>query len=169
MKVRLTFVTWSVLFAVVAPSRAEEPMPAPVAVSEPTSPPSDRHFVEIEVGSTSPMALVYRYRLFHPLFVEVGGFGAPEALAIFTGGIIVALHQSDRLMVYSGVGASACLVGDTSLYFLYGRVGLGVKLGTSRRQMLSADDFALSNDTGTLGDVPGRSGSRGRRAARLRA
>ncbi len=85
------------------------------------------------------MALVYRYRLFHPLFVEVGGFGAPEALAIFTGGIIVALHQSDRLMVYSGVGASACLVGDTSLYFLYGRVGLGVKLGTSRRQMLSAD------------------------------
>jgi hypothetical protein len=92
----------------------------------------------MEVGGASPLALVYRYRLFRPLFLEVGGFGAPEALALFTGGIVVAVHQSDRLMVTSGVGASACLVGDTTLTFLYGRVGLGVKLGGSRQQMISA-------------------------------
>ena len=40
--------------------------------------------------------------------------------ALPTGGIVVALYQSDRLMVYGGVGASTCLVGDTSLDFLYG-------------------------------------------------
>jgi hypothetical protein len=138
MKARLTLMTCSVLFAVAAPARAEELMLEPM-VSESTPPLSYRHFVGMEVGSTSPLALVYRYRLFAPLFVEVGGFGAPEALALFTGGILVAFHQSDRLMVYSGVGAGACVIGDTALDYLYGRVGLGVKLGSSRRQMLSAD------------------------------
>ena len=104
----------------------------------PTSPSSYRHFVGMDAWGASPLALVYRYRLFQALLLEVGGFGAPEALALFTGGVVVVFHQSDRLMVYSGVGASACLVGDTSFDFLYGRVGLGVKLGASRRQTLSA-------------------------------
>lgn len=139
MKVRLTLLTWSAFFAVVGPSRADERLQKLAAASEPAAPPSSRHFVGLEAGSTSPFALVYRYRLFQPVFLEVGGFGAPEALAIVTGGVVVAFHESDRLMVYGGAGASACLLGDSSLAFFYGRVGVGAKLGASRQQMLSAD------------------------------
>lgn len=139
MNASLTLFACSAFFAAAAPSPAPELGPVSPAVSEATSPTSYRHFVGIEVGSTSPMALIYRYRLFRPLFLEVGGFGAPEALAIVTGGIVVAFHESDRLMVYSGLGASGCLLGDTVLAFLYGRLGLAVKLGAARRQILSAD------------------------------
>jgi hypothetical protein len=157
MKLLLPFSIGLALLAAVAPSRADEPVPVPASLPEPTLPPSYRHFVGLQVGGTSPMTLVYRYRLFQPLFLEVGGFGAPEALAMFSAGVVVAFHQSDRLMVYSGVGASACLIGDRSLAFLHGRVGLGVKLGASRRQMLSAEVGAWSgwhrkyeHDTGAL-------------------
>lgn len=139
MKTRLTSFTIFALVALTVPSRAEEPVAAPAAVSEPAPPPSYRHFVGMEVGGTSPLALIYRYRLLHALFLEVGGFGAPEALAIYTAGVVVAFHQSDRLMVYSGLGASASLSGNGGLVFLYGRVGLGVKLGARRQHMLAAD------------------------------
>jgi hypothetical protein len=57
--------------------------------------------------------LVDRYRLFDPLFVKVGGFGAPEALAIFTGGAIAAFHQSDRLSDSRIAGARRSIFGVT--------------------------------------------------------
>jgi hypothetical protein len=119
-----------------APAPWPEPAPAPALVDQPRS---YRHFLGLQVGGTLPIALYYRYRLLEPLFLEVGGFGAPEATALFTGGIVVAFHQSDRLMVYSGAGGSACLLGDNALAFLYGRLGLGVGLGARRQQMLSVD------------------------------
>jgi len=98
-----------------------------------------RHYFGLQAGGSSPFALTYRHRITGPLLLDVGGFGAPEALALVTAGLVVEVHRSDRWVVFAGAGGSGDIVGDDALAFGYARVGLGLRLGGSRQHQLGLD------------------------------
>jgi hypothetical protein len=130
------------LAAAVAPAaRADDSAPPATQTTMPGWGESSRyrHFAGLQAGGSAPLALTYRYRLFGPLLLDVGGFGAPEAVAIVTGGIVVELHETSRLVAYGGGGGSASLLGNETLAFLYPRLGLAVKLGAQREHRIALD------------------------------
>jgi hypothetical protein len=101
--------------------------------------PPQRHYFGLQVGGTSPFALTYRYRFGGPVLLDVGGFGAPEAVALATAGLVVELRRSDRWVVYTGAGGSANVLGSDGIVFVYGRAGLALRLGDWRQHQLSLD------------------------------
>jgi len=131
MTVRLA-AAWLALVALSGTLRAAELAPEP-------EPHVQRHYFGLQVGGSSPIAMTYRYRISGPVLLEVGGFGAPEALAIATTGLVAELHRTQRWVIYAGSGGSADVLGDDVLAFLYGRVGIGLRLGDRRQHQLALD------------------------------
>jgi hypothetical protein len=98
-----------------------------------------RHAFGVQVGGSAPFALTYRYRISGLLLLDVGGFGAPEALAIITAGLLFEVHRSDWWVVFVGAGGSGDIVGNDALAFGYARAGIGLRLGDRRQHQLALD------------------------------
>jgi hypothetical protein len=110
-----------------------------------------RNYIGMQVGGTGYLHVVYRRRLFDPLLFEVGalpfvlnGGGLIEVSA----GLLVDVPLTRRFSVYAGGGASAAIVfggegedgaSTTDVSFVYGRLGIAVRLGVEQRDQLGLE------------------------------
>jgi hypothetical protein len=115
-----------------------------------------RHRLGIQVGGSAIAQVAYRYRMIGPLHVDVGLGGLPHGILNGSLGIVVGAPIDNRWFMYVGAGVghagvywgdelydsecmAGCAKGSNELSFLYGRAGVAVAFGETRRHLLGLD------------------------------
>jgi hypothetical protein len=155
-----TLMSWlagALVLVAAAAANAQSPAaPAPPAQAE--SGFAARHRLGLQIGGSAVFQVAYRYRMMGPLHVDLGLAGLPHSPVNGSLGVVAGAPADNRWFLYVGVGVGhagiersgmidgrgcygmpGCPNGGDYLSFLYGRAGVAVALGATRRHLVGLD------------------------------